>query len=330
MAKVSVIVPVYNVEDYLRECLDSLINQTLEDIQIILVDDGSKDNSGIICDEYAKKDSRISVIHKENGGQSSARNAGLEIASGEYVLFVDSDDYIVENALEVLFGNAYEYDVDIIHGDIDNDRERLEDESFRKLDCDYKKVGCGEFLEAKIETMTYDIVPFLYFIKREYLEKNNIKFLEGYFYEDQLWTMQLLSNGASIVKVRFPYYYYRMDRPGSTTNNMYLKKGTDAAVICNKMAEYIDDYNDEKIKKHLKAILLMSVFQFTRVWLRLNRADRKKAWEIIDKKTFVMALECDYAYKNLYNDVLCFYKNKQFQALKYDIKKNLRSLLKRR
>ena len=74
----------------------------------------------------------------------------------------------------------------------------------------------------------------------------------------------------------------------------------------------------------------MSVFQFTRVWLRLNRADRKKAWEIIDKKTFVMALECDYAYKNLYNDVLCFYKNKQFQALKYDIKKNLRSLLKRR
>ena len=106
MCKVSVIVPVYNVEDYIRECLDSLINQTLTDIEIILVDDGSKDLSGTICDEYAKKDCRIKVIHKENGGQSSARNAGLKVSTGEYILFVDSDDYIVENTLETLLNEA--------------------------------------------------------------------------------------------------------------------------------------------------------------------------------------------------------------------------------
>ena len=92
--KVSIIVPVYKVEKYLRKCIDSIINQTLKDIEIILVDDGSPDNCGKICDEYAAKDTRIKVIHKENGGLSSARNAGMEVAEGEYIGFVDSDDWI--------------------------------------------------------------------------------------------------------------------------------------------------------------------------------------------------------------------------------------------
>lgn len=91
---ISVIVPVYNVEKYLRNCLDSIINQTYTDLEIILIDDGSTDKSGAICDEYAQKDARIKVVHKENGGLSSARNVGLDVASGEYVTFIDSDDYI--------------------------------------------------------------------------------------------------------------------------------------------------------------------------------------------------------------------------------------------
>ena len=94
MAKVSVIVPVYNVEKYLKQCLDSIVDQTLEDLEIVLVDDGSVDSSGTICDEYAKKDTRIRVIHKENGGLSDARNAGLKYVTSPYVGFIDSDDYI--------------------------------------------------------------------------------------------------------------------------------------------------------------------------------------------------------------------------------------------
>ena len=99
---ISVIVPVYNVEKYIRNCLDSIINQTYKDLEIILVDDGSTDNSGAICDEYAQKDSRIKVIHKQNGGQSSARNVGLKNATGEFIGFVDSDDTIELNAYEKL------------------------------------------------------------------------------------------------------------------------------------------------------------------------------------------------------------------------------------
>ena len=92
--KISIVSPVFNVEKFLARCLDSLVNQTLSDIEIILVDDGSPDNSGRICDEYAKKDDRVIVIHKENGGVSSARNVGIDKAKGKYICFVDSDDYV--------------------------------------------------------------------------------------------------------------------------------------------------------------------------------------------------------------------------------------------
>lgn len=102
--KISVIVPVYKVEPYLEKCINSILNQTYKDFELILVDDGSPDNCPAICDEYAKKDSRITVIHKQNGGVSSARNEGIKIAKGEFIWFIDSDDYIETNALEIFSG----------------------------------------------------------------------------------------------------------------------------------------------------------------------------------------------------------------------------------
>lgn len=111
---VSIIVPVYNVEKYLRKCIDSIINQTFQNIEIILVNDGSKDSSGQICDDYKLKDRRIIVIHKENGGLSSARNAGLDIAKGDYVMFVDSDDYVEPQFCEVPLKLALKKNVDIV------------------------------------------------------------------------------------------------------------------------------------------------------------------------------------------------------------------------
>lgn len=113
MSKISVIVPVYNVEKYLKKCVDSIINQTYKNLEIILVDDGSTDNCPIICDEYDKLDNRIKVIHKENGGQASSRNMALDIASGEYIAFVDSDDYIELNMYEALYSECIKYDCDI-------------------------------------------------------------------------------------------------------------------------------------------------------------------------------------------------------------------------
>ncbi len=111
---VSIIVPVYKVEKFLRKCLDSIIYQTYQNLDIVLVDDGSPDKCGIICDEYAAKDSRIQVIHKQNGGLVLARLSGYEITKGDYLLFVDSDDFIVNDAVEIFVRYALCYDVDMV------------------------------------------------------------------------------------------------------------------------------------------------------------------------------------------------------------------------
>ena len=111
---VSIIIPIYNVEQYLDRCIKSVINQTYKNIEIILVDDGSTDKCPEICDQYAQKDNRIVVIHKENGGLSSARNAGMKVLKGEYMLFADSDDWIKENTVEELLQIAIEHDVDFV------------------------------------------------------------------------------------------------------------------------------------------------------------------------------------------------------------------------
>ncbi|MCD7994681.1 MAG: glycosyltransferase [Clostridia bacterium] len=234
--KVSIIVPVYNVEKYLDECVSSLINQTMQEIQIVLVDDGSTDRSGKMIDDYAALDNRIVALHKENGGQSSARNLGLQNATGEYILYVDSDDYIVSNACERLYETAVHFAADIVQGDLKNEEKRIMEElSFRQIPSEEQVVPVWQFMKEKIQTETYDIVSFLYLVRRTLVIREGLLFPEGYTYEDQLHTFQLLTTDASIVKIRFPFYFYRMDRPGSTTNHIVLKRGTDAAHICSEM-----------------------------------------------------------------------------------------------
>ena len=112
--KISVIIPVYKVEQYLRQCLDSIVNQTYQNLEIILVDDGSPDNCPVICDDYSKKDKRVITIHKENGGLSSARNAGIERATGKYIMFVDSDDWIDENTCQITLDIAEDSSADVV------------------------------------------------------------------------------------------------------------------------------------------------------------------------------------------------------------------------
>jgi glycosyltransferase involved in cell wall biosynthesis len=160
---VSVIVPIYNVEPYLEKCLNSIINQTYKNLEIILVDDGSPDNCGKICDEYALKDKRIKVIHKLNGGLSDARNAGLDIAAGEYIAFVDSDDYIAENMYEDLVGIAQKEAADIVISGFyyikkngifsyEKSLEELnkEDILYQFLSDNYHSSVCSKFFKAKL------------------------------------------------------------------------------------------------------------------------------------------------------------------------------------
>lgn len=225
VVKVSIVVPVYNVEKYLPDCINSLINQTLHDIEIILVDDGSPDNCPQICDEYSSRDNRIKVIHKKNAGVSAARNDGLAVASGEYIIFCDSDDWMDVSGLEKLYNKAVESNSDIIIGDVYMSREsgnkyvKFYENEFDTMD----KQFISELIKADIYRTYCPLPPkegvaFGYggpwnkIVRRELLLDNQIKFdlrVKGVF-DDILYTAHILSNATKISYIQKPVYFYRI------------------------------------------------------------------------------------------------------------------------
>lgn len=206
---ISVIVPIYKVQDYLKECIESIINQTYSDIEVILVDDGSPDRCPQMCDEWAKRDSRIRVVHKKNGGLSSARNAGLDVAKGEYISFVDSDDFICKDALENLYNRIKDdKSIGITSGLI----YRYQDGSINNFKdqwlCSKEIViSSSEFLlETMSQKTSYTVWNKLY--RRDVI--GNTRFREGRNNEDTLFMYDLGQNIAilNVCMVEIPYYVY--------------------------------------------------------------------------------------------------------------------------
>ena len=327
--KVSIIVPVYNVEDYLDECVNSLINQTMQDIQIILVDDGSSDRSGKMIDDYAASDNRVVAVHKENGGLSSARNFGLKHASGEYVLYVDSDDYIALNACERLYETAVQFDADIVQGDLENEKKLItENPSFRKIPSENQAVSTKQFLKEKLQAETYDIVSVLYLVRRSLIEREKLTFPEGHAYEDQLYTFQLLTMDATIVKIRFPFYFYRMDRPGSITNHIVLKRGMDATYICKEMYRHYLSLPKENAEENA-AVVLISLYQLYNVYLKLSSSDRVCVLKQFDMMEYLSQLPSVRYYKALYDQLVQFSAHPKRVAFLFDAKKKIRKILRK-
>lgn len=216
---ISVIVPVYKVEKYIYKCIDSIIEQTYSDLEIILVNDGSPDSCGHICDEYAKADNRIKVIHKENGGLSDARNAGFEVAQGDYVLFVDSDDYIDIDMVEYLYQNIIEYNADIAScGNYDVYESKIVTEftTDEKIQCDgevfYSHLLRGDKVRGEIWNKL---------IRKEIVK--NVRFPKGKLYEDIFYTADMMKNTSKVVIGTKPKYYY-VHRESSITGKPYRKE----------------------------------------------------------------------------------------------------------
>lgn len=199
MAEISIIVPVYQVEKYIAQCIESMLNQTFTDFELILIDDGSRDNSGKICDTYAEKDDRITVIHTENRGAAAARNIGLERASGRYIAFLDGDDYSPENMLQRFYEviNGSEYDIavsdflNILPDEKDNFTLHLEE----------KTVSGREVLEHLKNEKNYGVWTIVWnkIYKREVLE--NIRFPDGKYFEDEFFSdlFYLKSNKIRVI-----------------------------------------------------------------------------------------------------------------------------------
>ncbi len=201
---ISVIVPIYKAEQYLHQCVNSILSQSFTDFELILVDDGSPDNSGAICDEYAKLDERVIVLHKENGGVSTARNAGLQICKGEWITFIDADDFIEQGFLDIPSDSSE----DLL---IQNYKD-WDSSGFKSYDFVKGIVSTQYFhaeLNANIDKLIYR-TPWAKFFKREIISKYNISFIEGIkMGEDTLFMLDYLYHTKSIQYLSQSYYIYK-------------------------------------------------------------------------------------------------------------------------
>lgn len=226
MIKISIIIPVYNIEEYIAACLDSAIGQDFDGFEVIVVDDGSTDNSGKICDGYARDNVRI--YHKENGGLSDARNFGLSKARGKYILFVDGDDTITHNACSELYSDAEKNGADTVIGTASLARasaaaaryERIARENF-SLHTPYTG---KEYLTGCLKGGALRVEVWRTLYRRDFLTENNLLFKKGIMHEDEEFTPRALLAAKSVVLTDLAFYRYNNDRVNSIINSTAKKR----------------------------------------------------------------------------------------------------------
>ena len=233
--KITIIVPVYNVEKYLRECLDSLMMQTLRDIQIICVNDGSADGSRVILQEYADLDSRIEIIDKLNGGQSSARNAAYSSIKGKYTMFVDSDDWIDLDTCEKLFAEAEQTNAEIIVFFYRKEYHFSSKEPLSRFISPGKKTTPQE----KHQLFIHHLAPWGKFWRSDFLLNHNLVFPEGLIFEDNVVSWQSFTQAEQVFVLPKPLYHYRNNSNGTTQS--YTKKYLDIVPIHNLILAYLQE-----------------------------------------------------------------------------------------
>ena len=285
MIKVSIIVPVYNVEEYLDKCIESLTNQTLKEIEIIMVNDGSPDNSEKIIKKWIKKDSRIKLYNKENGGQASARNLGLTKATGEYIAFVDSDDYVDKKMYEELYNQAKLKKLDILlcnylfdygNNNIVKNEPIFENEGYISVS-DYMMSSPG---------------PCNKIYKKAFLDKAKFKFPEGFIYEDLAVIPILGIHNPKVEYINKCYYYY-FQSPTSTLRNIeYKTKYEDLFTAIEYLYNNVIDkgYNEE-----LEHILTCHF-----LYLGSHNFYKYKKYEMVDKIGYQMKKYFPKWHKNKY------------------------------
>ena len=250
---ISVIIPVFNVEEYLNQCVESVLAQTYKNYEIILVDDGSVDASPKICDEYAEQYENISVFHKENGGASSARNFGLKQSKGLYLYFLDSDDYLENDALEKMITSATEHNADLVFIEA---KTIGKDGAMLTGDYDYHKQYVADLPSRVMEEMyahkEFHVGTPFFLIKRDVFLDNNLFFNEGIVYEDMIMAYKLFSL-TKICSHVHEYLYVRRYHPNSVTTTVKTEKNYySAATVYSEVAEFRKTLPaDKQSPKHL-------------------------------------------------------------------------------
>lgn len=310
--KVSVIVPVYNVRNYLPKCLDSIIGQTLKEIEIICVNDGSTDGSDKVLEEYAKKDSRIKIINRENGGLSAARNTGMPYAKGKYIGFVDSDDYIDPAMYELMYYNAEHFNSQMVicanHKLDDTTGIVFDDDPYYTLGYFPKELNNRTFnhYDTKDFFQDFCVMAWNKLYLRSFLEKKNARFPEGYIFEDGPFFTDIYFDMERVTIVRDFLYYYRVNRANSIVVKGY-KNFVDIFYVTNKI---LDNIRKTPYFNEIKARFLFIKFKDMRYRFQVIQNKYKKLyyeqwrnfWLNIDKETFeeeFFKKNYPYAYRNI-------------------------------
>lgn len=218
---VSIIIPVYKVEKYLDRCVESIVNQTYKNLEIILVDDGSPDECPRMCDEWARKDNRIKVIHKENGGQSDARNVGIEAFTGDYILFVDSDDYIDSTMVKKMVDRVRIDNTDMCVCTFSTFKDGEEPNRSYEKQAEIITTEEALFRLTQKEYNVYFVIPCCKLIKRHVI--SDLRFVKGKIYEDEFMCHHLIGNCKTISCIYEPLYFY-YTRQGSTTHSRIIEE----------------------------------------------------------------------------------------------------------
>ena len=299
---ISIIVPVYNVEQYLEKCVNSITNQTYKNLEIILVDDGATDNSGKMCDELAKSDDRIKVYHKKNGGLSDARNYGVERATGEYIGFVDSDDYIDEEMYNKLY-------------------EAIKKENTDVAECNFRFIYSNRI--ANYTEDNYYLVLNRDEYTKEYVNMNRIfgaawtklirsslakeiKFPKGKLFEDGFYSLELMKKARNFVIFDSPYYNYVM-RENSITNSKFNEKNLDLIEIADGIYDYV-----------------ISAYPYLK-----KEADRRKMYSYFNTLDAII-LSSEYNNKTYFNNIKVYFHKNFLQLLinnKISINRKIRLLI---
>ena len=293
MELVSVVVPIYNVEKYLDKCVRSILAQTYEDLEIILVDDGSPDKCGEMCDIYAKQEKRIKVLHKENGGLSDARNAGAEIATGKYLLFVDSDDFIEKDLVQRTVECAEKCQSDMVLFDY----KRLEPDGTIEI-CSMSGIpekqnfSLEEYPQVMIESISAWNKLFL----RKFFIESKVRFPVGYHYEDLGSSPKYLLAAKRISYVRQPFYNYLIREGSIITSTKEEKNYHDRCEMINAVKDYyLQNQAYDKYKKELEYLTLFHVYFIPSKEILFRGGDRKY---IEMFRNFVKGQYAGYAYNS--------------------------------
>ena len=287
---ISIVVPIYNVEKYLHRCVDSLLNQTYGNYEIILVDDGSTDDSLEICDEYRLKDKRVQVIHQDNGGLSRARNSGIKIAKGEYIAFVDSDDWVSEYYLETLINTARNTGADIVECEIM--RTSGVENSISGHSAVYISYSTVEALRLLIEDNVFHQYVWNKLYRRDLMA--DLYFPHGKTNEDEFWTYRIFANAQKIVKTNSVLYYY-FQRNDSIMGTTYSVKRLDALEAKIQRMEYIEKHFPELMLLAKQNLFGSCIYAGQMSLLHLSGKMKDDAINRIDsavKNTGISLIEC--------------------------------------